>query len=91
MSRIGSIDKDFENGETLTFSLIKEKDSYILGVLSDVYDALSERGYNPTNQMVGYLMSGDPTYITSNQGARASILRFTREELLEAIVRRVLR
>lgn len=76
---------------TVTFSLIKENDSYIPGVLSSVYDALSERGYNPTNQLVGFLMSGDPTYITANKGARASILKFTREELLEAIVRRTLR
>ncbi len=91
MSRLGDKDMACNNGETVTFSLIKEKDSYILGVLSSVYDALTERGYNPTNQLVGYLMSGDPTYITSNQGARASILKFSREELLEAIVRRMLR
>lgn len=91
MSRKDNLENNLDKDKTVTFSLIKEKDSYILGVLSSVYDALSERGYNPTNQIVGYLMSGDPTYITSNQGARASILKFTREELLEAIVRRTLR
>ena len=91
MSRKGDIEKNLENGETVTFSLIKEKDSYILGILSSVYDALSERGYNPVNQIVGYLISGDPTYITSNQGARSLILKCTREEFLEAIIRIALR
>lgn len=81
----------FENGKTVTFSLIKEKDNYILSVLSSAYDALSERGYNPVNQMVGYLMSGDPTYITANKDARKKILKFSREELLEAVIRHSLR
>ena len=81
----------FENGKTVTFSLIKEKDNYILSVLSSAYDALSERGYNPVNQMVGYLMSGDPTYITANKDARTKILKFSREELLEAVIRHSLR
>lgn len=92
-----SHDDDFKDGnklgneETLTFSLIKEKDNYILDIMSSVYDALSERGYNPTNQIVGYLMSGDPTYITANRGARTLILKFSREEILETFVRRSLR
>lgn len=81
----------FEDGKTMTFSLIKEKDNYILSVLSSAYDALSEKGYNPVNQMVGYLMSGDPTYITANKDARKKVLKFSREELLEAVIRHSLR
>jgi len=79
------------NEETLTFSLIKEKDNYILDIMSTVYDALTERGYNPINQIVGYLMSGDPTYITANRGARTLILKLSREEILETCVRCSLR
>ena len=89
--RFDSVDNLFEDGKTLTFSLIKEKDSYILKILSSTYDALSEKGYNPINQIVGYLMSGDPTYITANKGARREVLKISREEFLEAILRRALR
>ena len=56
------------------------------GVLKEVYQALAEKGYNPTSQLVGYLLSGDPTYITSHRNARSLIRTVERDELLEAIV-----
>jgi uncharacterized protein (UPF0297 family) len=56
-------------------------------VLRKVYDALKEKGYSPIDQIVGYLLSGDPTYITSHQGARNLIRRLERDELLEELVR----
>ena len=56
-----------------------------------VYTALKEKGYNPTTQIVGYILSGDPTYITSHNNARAQICRMERDELLEEIVREFLR
>ncbi len=55
-------------------------------ILAEVYDALREKGYNPTNQIVGYIMSGDPTYITSYKSARSMIMRVERDELLEELV-----
>lgn len=56
-------------------------------ILAEVYDALKEKGYNPTNQIVGYIMSGDPTYITSYRSARSMIMRVERDELLEELVK----
>lgn len=56
-------------------------------VLREVYQALRDRGYNPTSQLVGYLLSGDPAYITSHQGARNLIRRVERDELLEELLR----
>lgn len=55
-------------------------------VIADVYAALCEKGYNPITQMVGYIMSGDPTYITSHNGARARITSVERDELVEEFV-----
>ncbi|OON99959.1 MAG: hypothetical protein ATN35_09890 [Epulopiscium sp. Nele67-Bin004] len=52
----------------------------------DVYTALNDKGYNPINQIVGYIMSGDPTYITSHNGARTKIRKFERDEILEELV-----
>lgn len=52
-------------------------------VIASVYAALMEKGYNPVNQIVGYIMSGDPTYITSHKGARAMIMKVERDELVE--------
>ena len=60
-------------------------------ILEDVYVALQEKGYNPFTQIVGYILSGDPTYITSHANARAKIGKLERDELLEAIVREFLR
>lgn len=52
-------------------------------ILAHVYEALKEKGYNPVNQIVGYVMSGDPTYITSHNGARSLVMRVERDELVE--------
>ncbi|MCI7263143.1 MAG: IreB family regulatory phosphoprotein [Otoolea sp.] len=56
-------------------------------VLQQVYVALTEKGYNPINQMVGYIMSGDPTYITSHKGARSLIMKVERDEILEELMK----
>lgn len=56
-------------------------------VLEEVYVALTEKGYNPINQMVGYIMSGDPTYITSHKSARSLIMKVERDELLEELMK----
>ena len=55
-------------------------------ILNEVYDALSEKGYNPVNQIVGYIMSGDPTYITSYKNARSIIMKAERDELVEELL-----
>ena len=56
-------------------------------ILESVYKALSEKGYNPVNQIVGYIMSGDPTYITSHNGARSLIMKMERDELVEEMLK----
>ena len=56
-------------------------------VLERVYEALNEKGYNPISQIVGYIMSGDPTYITSYKGARSLIMKVERDEILEELMR----
>lgn len=56
-------------------------------VLSSVYQAMREKGYNPVSQIVGYIMSGDPTYITSHNGARALIMKVERDELIEELLK----
>ena len=65
-----------------------EGTSTVREVLASVYAALSEKGYNPVNQIVGYIMSGDPTYITSYANARALIVKVERDELVEEMLRR---
>lgn len=60
-------------------------------VMASVYAALTEKGYNPVNQIVGYIMSGDPTYITSHKGARAMIMRVERDELVEEMLKSYIR
>jgi uncharacterized protein (UPF0297 family) len=76
-----------ENDKTLTFSLKDEKESEIKRMLLSVYSALSEKGYNPINQIVGYILSEDPTYITNYKNARALIRKIDRDELLNALVK----
>ena len=56
-------------------------------ILEIVYKALREKGYNPVNQIVGYIMSGDPTYITSHNGARSLIMKMERDELVEEMLK----
>ena len=72
---------------TRKFNAAKEKDEEIHHILTSVYTALEEKGYNPINQIVGYIMSGDPTYITSYGQARSMICRLERDEIMEELVR----
>ena len=73
--------------KTMTFSLGEDKEQEMKQVLTTVYDALREKGYNPSNQIVGYLLSEDPTYITTHNNARSLIRKLDRDELLRALVR----
>ena len=75
------------NDATAVFSVYNEKDQEIRQILKEVYEALKEKGYNPINQIVGYIMSGDPGYITGYNGARNLIVKVERDELLEALVK----
>ena len=68
---------------TQFFRAAQENTMDVSQVLEQVYQALTEKGYNPVNQIVGYLMSGDPTYITSHKGARSLIMRAERDEIIE--------
>ena len=75
-----------EKEKTITFSIRDEKDMEIKRVLQTVYSALSEKGYNPINQIVGYIISEDPTYITNYNNSRAIISKIDRDELLRTLV-----
>lgn len=75
------------NEETMFFKIPKEVNVDKKEVLKKVYEALKEKGYNPINQLVGYILSGDPTYITSYNGARNLIRQIERDELLESMVK----
>lgn len=68
---------------TQFFHVVKEQEYDVASILKDVYEALTEKGYNPVNQIVGYIMSGDPTYITSHKGARSLIRKVERDEIIE--------
>ncbi len=72
--------------ETMQFSLDKENAYMANEIIIKVYDAMKEKGYDPINQLVGYIISGDPTYITSHNNARYLIRRIERDELLEEII-----
>lgn len=72
---------------TMQFDYKLDKGRMTKEILSEVYQSLSEKGYNPINQMVGYLISGDPTYITNYNGARALIRKLERDEILEEVLR----
>ncbi len=73
--------------KTMTFSVGDERDREIRIILNTVYNALKEKGYNPINQIVGYILSEDPTYITTNQNARSLIRKLDRDELLQALLK----
>ncbi len=73
-------------GNTQYFKVDSEPENEARAVLSAVYAALTEKGYNPVNQIVGYIMSGDPTYITSHKNARSMIMRVVRDELVEELL-----
>ena len=72
---------------TAIFSIHDKKDSEIHAVVQQVYDAVKEKGYNPVNQLVGYILSEDPTYITTYKGSRALIRKVDRDDLLQAMLR----
>ena len=72
---------------TQFFKVEKAPELQVSDVIKIVYQALSEKGYNPVNQIVGYIMSGDPTYITSHKNARSMIRKIERDELVEEILK----
>lgn len=73
--------------KTMVFSLNGDRDQEIKIAMTKVYDALKQKGYNPINQIVGYILSEDPTYITTYNNARNIISSMDRDELLEALVK----
>jgi len=75
------------NENTMQFDIQKNKKDITRNILSQVNDSLKEKGYNPINQLVGYLISGDPTYITNYNGARALIRKLERDEILEEVLK----
>ena len=75
---------------TRKFSMGDQRDMEIKAILSTVYQALEEKGYNPINQIVGYILSEDPTYITNHMGARTLIRKLDRDELLQVLVKKYL-
>ena len=75
---------------TRKFSLGDQRDREIKAILTTVYQALQEKGYNPINQIVGYILSEDPTYITNHNNARTLIRKIDRDELLQVLVRKYL-
>lgn len=72
---------------TQYFNVQPEEKSAVNRILSVVYEAMTKKGYDPVNQIVGYIMSGDPTYITNHMGARSLIMKVERDELVEEILR----
>ena len=78
------MEKNINN--TQFFTVQKEPELQVSDVLEIVYKALKEKGYNPVNQIVGYIMSGDPTYITSHNNARSLIMKVERDELVEEVL-----
>ena len=73
--------------KTMSFEVERAQNAKTKEVLKEVYEALQEKGYNPINQIVGYILSGDPTYITSHKDARNKIRTIERDELLEKMVK----
>ena len=78
------------NDRTMTFSIGDQTEREIRNILTLVYDALKEKGYNPINQIVGYILSEDPTYITNHNNARSLICKLDRDELLQELVQHYL-
>ena len=76
-----------DNKNTQYFKVKTEPEVQVKEVLDVVYTAMEEKGYNPVNQIVGYIMSGDPTYITSYKGARSMIMKVERDELVEELLK----
>ncbi|MFL0249953.1 IreB family regulatory phosphoprotein [Clostridium neuense] len=78
---------NINNDDTIEFDVLKNKKDLTKAILSEVYKALKEKGYNPVDQLVGYLISGDPTYITNYNGARALVRKLERDEILEEVLK----
>lgn len=78
---------DNNNDYTVKFDIEDDKSQQIKDLVKQVHQALKEKGYKPVNQLVGYIMSGDPTYITSHNNARNLIKKIERDELLEELVK----
>lgn len=72
---------------TAIFRLFEDKDDHIRNTLTEVYQALKEKGYNPINQLVGYILSEDPTYITTHQNARNKIRKIDRDDLMQELLK----
>ena len=77
---------DTNLGNTQYFRVVQDQPVEVKEIIRVVYTAMEEKGYNPINQFVGYIMSGDPTYITSHKGARGMIMRVERDELVEELL-----
>ncbi|HHW46519.1 MAG TPA: IreB family regulatory phosphoprotein [Clostridiales bacterium] len=75
------------NDKTMTFSIINEQEREIRQIILTVYNALKAKGYNPINQLVGYILSEDPTYITTYNNARSLIRKVDRDVLLQTLVK----
>ena len=75
------------NDRTMTFSIGDQTEQEIRNILTLVYEALKEKGYNPINQIVGYILSEDPTYITTHNNARNLIRKIDRDTLLQSLVK----
>lgn len=75
------------NDNTIQFNIPKNKEDLTKEILTEVYDSLIKKGYNPVNQLVGYLISGDPTYITNYNGARSLVRKLERDEILEEVLK----
>lgn len=77
---------EMNNQNTQDIGIIRETTIEVPDILAQVYEALSEKGYNPVSQIVGYVMSGDPTYITSYKNARSLIMKAERDEIIEVLL-----
>ena len=75
-----------ELNNTQFFKVQQEQNLEVSEIIAQVYTALNEKGYNPVNQIVGYIMSGDPTYITSYKNARSLIMKVERDEIIEVLL-----
>ena len=85
------MNKQEDLANTQYFKVETEPEVSVSEVLEKVYEALTEKGYNPVNQIVGYIMSGDPTYITSYKNARSLIMKVERDELVEEMLEEYIR
>lgn len=79
-----------EHSKTIRFSIGNDSERQMKQILATVFEALSEKGYNPIDQIVGYILSEDPTYITNHKNARSLICKLDRDELMSALLRNYL-